>query len=109
MLKEIFRTYKKLIKGILVFIAFATFCYMTYLPIKLYPILCNIINNMYITIALYVLFYLFYFATIKGIYDYIQIKKIMKEDNMSYEKAREYYQKLAEDFLYTDRPIEPDD
>ena len=91
MLKEIFRTYKKLIKGILVCILVLVFFFVSYLPIKLYPILCNIINNMYITIALYVLFYLFYFATIKGIYDYIQIKKIMKGDNMSYEKAREYY------------------
>ena len=91
MLKEIFRTYKKLIKGILVCILVLAFFIVSYLPIKLYPILCNIINNNYITFALYVLFYLFYFATIKGIFNYIKIKKIMKEDNISYEKAREYY------------------
>lgn len=109
MLKEIFRTYKKLFKVILVIIAVAAFCYVTYCPIKLYPVICDYFNNKNIAIAILVLFYLFYFATIKGIFDYIQIKKIMKEDNMSYEKAREYYQKLAEDFLYTDRPIEPDD
>ena len=93
MLKEIFRTYKKIFKAILVLITVVAFCYVTYCPIKLYPILCNIINNMYITFALYVLFYLFYFATIKGIFNYIKIKKIMKKDNVSYEKAREYYQK----------------
>ena len=109
MLKEIFKTYKKLFKVILVIIAVAAFCYITYCPIKLYPVICDYFNNKNIAIAILVLFYLFYFATIKGIFDYIQIKKIMKEDNMSYEKAREYYQKLAEDFLYTDRPIEPDD
>lgn len=109
MLKEIFKTYKKLFKVILVIIAVAAFCYVTYCPIKLYPVICDYFNNKNIAIAILVLFYLFYFATIKGIFDYIQIKKIMKEDNMSYEKAREYYQKLAEDFLYTDRPIDPDD
>lgn len=98
MLKEIFRTYKELLKGILVCILFFVFCTVSYLPIKLYPILCNILNNMYITIALFVLFYLFYFATIIGIYNYIQIKKIMRINNSSYEEASADYYHIIIDF-----------
>ena len=109
MLKEIFKTYKKLFKAILVIIAVVAFCYVTYRPIKLYPVICDYFNNKNIAIAILVLFYLFYLATIKGIINYIRIKKIMKENNMSYEKASEYYQKSVEQILYTDKPIDPDD
>ena len=109
MLKEIFKTYKKLFKAILVIIVVIVFCYMTYCPIKLYPVICDYFNNKNIAIMILVLFYLFYLATINGIIDYILIKKIMKEDNMSYERASKYYQKSVEHFLYTDKPIDPDD